>query len=54
MAKEGNVSSGEKGITKGPCGDCGTTDGSFTPVRRFSSRGKRMLVRLCEKCLPRP
>ena len=51
MAKVGNVSSGDKGITRGPCTDCGTNDGTFQAVRRIRPSGKRSIVRLCEKCV---
>ncbi len=49
MAKEGNKSAGAKHEVKGPCTDCGETNGSFQAVRRYGMRGANM-VRLCEKC----
>lgn len=50
MAKEGNKSQGPKHVISGPCTDCGNATGVFTAVRRFSLKGKGVMVKLCEKC----
>jgi hypothetical protein len=50
MAKEGNRSLGPKHEVRGPCTDCGTMDGTFTPVRRYRTSGKAIMVKLCGKC----
>ena len=50
MAKEGNRSQGPKHAVQGPCSDCGATEGTFTPVRRYRTSGKSTMVKLCAKC----
>lgn len=50
MAKEGNKSQGPRHQITGPCTDCGTKDGDFVAVRRFSVSGKSRMVCLCNKC----
>ncbi len=50
MAKEGNKSTGPKHVIQGPCTDCGTKDGTFAAIRRFSFSGKGTMVKLCPKC----
>jgi len=53
MAKEGNRSQGPKHVVQGPCTDCGTMEGTFTPVRRYRATGKGVMVKLCAKCGPK-
>jgi hypothetical protein len=53
MAKEGNRSMGPKHEVSGPCSDCGHNEGTFTPVRRYRTSGKGVMVKLCQKCAPK-
>lgn len=50
MAKEGNKSQGPRHVVGGPCDDCGTKEGEFSVVRRYSVSGKSRMVKLCGKC----
>lgn len=50
MAKEGNKSSGNSGLTKGPCADCGSSSGPFSAVLRYRRSGRKNLIRLCQGC----
>jgi hypothetical protein len=52
MAKVGNKSTGKQLDMRGPCKDCGSTQGPFTAVRRADLRKVKM-VKLCEECVTR-
>jgi len=51
VSKNQRVHQKEDHKVYGPCVDCGKTDGTFVPVRRYSPTGRKRMIRLCTECV---